>query len=56
MDKSKEVALKRVFKRILANTHKELNREKWSPQAEDIIVNASVGQLMKEVTIRIKIA
>jgi len=56
MDKSKKEQLKRVFKRIVVKTHKELNKQEWSPQAENIIIDASVGQLMKEVTIRAKIA
>lgn len=52
MDKSEEKQMKRVFKRILNKTHEDLNREDWSPQAKDIILNASASQLLKEVTIR----
>lgn len=52
MDKSKEMQIKSMFKRVIRRTHKELNKEKWSPQAEDIIINASASQMLKEVTIR----
>lgn len=52
MDKSKEVQMKRVFKRMIKKVHEELNREMWTPQVKDIIVDACVGQMMKEVTVR----
>lgn len=52
MDKGKEKQIKRVFKRILRNTHEELNKEQWSSQAKTIIIDASASQLLKEVTVR----
>jgi hypothetical protein len=62
MDKSKESnitlekrqQIKRAFKRVLNQFSKEIksNSGLWKAEVESVIVDATAGQLLKEVTIR----
>ena len=55
MDKSKEDALRRVFKRVLARVVKEAHENRGA-DIESIMINQTGYELLKEVTIRTKIA
>lgn len=62
MDKGKESnvtlekrqQIKRAFKRVLNQFSKEIktNDGLWKDEVESVIVDATAGQLLKEVTIR----
>lgn len=51
MDKDKEDALKRVFKRILTKLVKEVQKG-GSDAVDAIMINQTTYELLKEVTIR----
>ena len=50
----KRQRIKRAFKRVLNQFSKEIksNNGLWKTEVENIIVDATAGQLLKEVTIR----
>ena len=55
MDKGKEDALRRVFKRIVARVVKETHENRGA-DVEAIMINQTGYELLKEVTIRTKVA